>query len=113
MTHCRKRPRCEEDCCELMPISKRINDLHIRSGLTDPSAPINTIPEMHPRARNVREIFNGMYVPEMQREVGMTREVNVMGAYRPELSASENPYYYQVNGVLYEAHAMRMQRLSK
>ncbi|GIY10915.1 hypothetical protein CDAR_32721, partial [Caerostris darwini] len=40
--NCRKRPRpCDEDCCELMPISKRINDLHIRSGFPESSPSLN------------------------------------------------------------------------
>lgn len=33
--------------------------------------------------------------------------------YKPELSVAENPYYYHVNEILYEAHVQRIQRVSK
>lgn len=38
---------------------------------------------------------------------------SVQYAYKPELGAVENPYYYHVNEVLFEAHLQRVQRLSR
>ncbi|GFS40968.1 uncharacterized protein NPIL_353591 [Nephila pilipes] len=116
MTHCsRKRPRpCDEDCCELMPISKRINDLHIRSGFPESSTSLNEIPEMHPRIQTPREILNGnLYMPDLHRHNVRTKDPNASCNYNPELNAVQNPYYYHMNGVLYEAHIQRMQRLSR
>ncbi len=41
------------------------------------------------------------------------KEENAQFTYEPELSVSENPYYYHVNEVLFEAHIQRLQRLPK
>ncbi|KAF8788606.1 uncharacterized protein LOC129957465 [Argiope bruennichi] len=111
MAQCsRKRPRpCDEDCCELMPISKRINDLHIRSGFPETSTSLHNMPEMHPRTRSM---LNGC-LPEMHRQNIATRDPNESCNYNPELNAVENPHYYHMNEILYEAHIQRLQRLSR
>ncbi|XP_035228307.1 uncharacterized protein LOC118200444 [Stegodyphus dumicola] len=119
VAHCssRKRPRsCEDDSCELMPISKRINDLHIRSCFPESSSSIDDcMPEMHPRVRASREIVSGNYnisASEAHRPQ-VYKDSVLQPSYRPELSVAENPYYYHVNEMLYEAHIQRLQRLAK
>lgn len=32
--------------------------------------------------------------------------------YRPELNLAQNPFYYHVNGILYEAHMQKLYRSS-
>lgn len=118
----RKRPRtCEDEACELMPISKRINDLHIRSGnLSD----VNSHHSEHVPHIQPQPMYNGMSSGEQ----AAAAAINVNGHmtptslpavdyevchYAPELSAVQNPYYYHINEVLFQAHLNRLQRLSK
>lgn len=126
MTHSsRKRPRpCDDESCELMPISKRINDLHIRSCLAEPSTSISDgLPQMQPRPYNESAstvngrdgILNGNFTPrstEHRQQFGLKNNSNQC-CYQPELNAMQNPYYYHINETLYDAHIQRQQRLSK
>lgn len=120
----RKRPRtCEDEACELMPISKRINDLHIRSGnLSD----VNSHHSEHvPHIQSQPIMYNGMNSGEQAAPTAnlnghmtpashppVTVDYEVCH-YSPELSAVQNPYYYHINEVLFQAHLNRLQRLSK
>lgn len=36
-----------------------------------------------------------------------------ISSYEPELSVAENPYYYHVNEMLFQAHVQRLQRLAR
>ena len=36
-----------------------------------------------------------------------------MGDYEPELDPNQNPHYYQMNGVLYQAHLARKRRVHR
>lgn len=109
MTHCsRKRQRsCEDESCELMPISKRINDLHIRSGLPESSIVDNGSEAQSSSQNNC----NNVCMADLNKESYVKH--NCHYDYKPELSVAENPYYYHVNEILYEAHVQRLQRISK
>lgn len=51
---------------------------------------------------------------EDQGEIGCLPLLNDnMTAYCPELNAADNPHYYQINGLLYDLHISRMQRLAR
>ncbi|XP_054707699.1 uncharacterized protein LOC129217425 [Uloborus diversus] len=119
MSHCngRKRPRsCEEDSCELMPISKRINDLHIRSCCPDSSSMLTeSMPEMQPHNRCARDAqgINFASTADMHRQNSLPKDNMLHCVYTPELSLTENPYYYHANEILYQAHLQRQQRLTK
>ncbi|CAL1300165.1 unnamed protein product [Larinioides sclopetarius] len=94
-----------------MPISKRINDLHIRSGFPESGTSLHNMPGMNPRNRNM---LNGnLCMPEMHRQNIATRDPSMSCNYSPELNAVENPHYYHMNEILYEAHIQRLQRLAR
>ncbi|KAG8194160.1 hypothetical protein JTE90_002367 [Oedothorax gibbosus] len=105
MSHCgRKRPRsCDEECCELMPISKRINDLHIRSGCPDS----NNMQQQYPRMQTNHD----MNLYELHKQAMEAKNNNMACNYKPELSAIQNPYYYHMNEVLYTAHIQQYSRM--
>lgn len=109
----RKRQRsCEDEACELMPISKRINDLHIRSGFPerDSSVAGSKIDIQASISQNSKSSSN-VSMTDLTKESFAKDHYHC--TYEPELSVAENPYYYHVNEVLFEAHIQRLQRLSR
>ncbi|XP_076309684.1 uncharacterized protein LOC143224985 [Tachypleus tridentatus] len=136
----RKRSRnCQEEGCEFMPISKRINNLHIRSqqaleqrNVEHLQASSSSNPTAGPSTSN--DYVSGANVcfqhaaknstdPKDTIEYGCSAPILINGVtivktfnepmYRPELSASENPHYYNINCILFQAHQQRIQRLAK
>lgn len=139
----RKRGRTCDDSCEFTPISKRINNLHIRSCLLNAEENANDsecikhptchcseagpsseyrlleggVPaEIHPRV----QLPDGSYVNlPSSLMAGASNEVHYVSKphpdfmYNPELSPTENPHYYQANGLLFDCHLHRMQRSGK
>lgn len=90
----RKRGReLEEGLSDFMPLSKRINNLHINNALGRSWNNVNFIP---PHSE----------LSEDSTMQGYDRE------YMPDLNAHQNPHYYENNKLLYNLHMERMQRLS-
>ncbi|XP_067128738.1 uncharacterized protein [Centruroides vittatus] len=103
----RKRPRtCEEEECDFMPISKRMNDLHIRSNHVSNQALVNEVPS------TMQCVCNSSLLSH-QNGISNNTAIAMNCIYSPELNSSQNPYYYHINSVLFEAHLLRLQRLSK
>ena len=76
--HSRKRIRDTDDS-EFMPISKKLNNLHLaEEGTADPAC--------------------------------CTDSSLTPAAYQPSLPMDQNPVYYEMNRVLFEAHLMRRGR---
>ncbi|XP_033223484.1 uncharacterized protein LOC117177102 [Belonocnema kinseyi] len=106
----RKRGRNaeEESSSEFMPLSKRINNLHINnfSGLSE-SAP---------------EKMNGQWdrcnfipspnhsEPSPSSEGYNSSQSSYPNDYRPDLNANENPYYYETNKLLFNLYMERVHR---
>ncbi|CAN8030945.1 unnamed protein product [Ixodes persulcatus] len=90
----RKRQRtCEEDGCDFMPISKRINSLRIRVNGNEAGQEDNdTSSSAGSSADNAAAGSSHLNRPSI-------------------LNSSENPHYHQINCLLYEAHMERQQRL--
>lgn len=84
----RKRSRAlfDDDSLEFMPLSKRINNLHINS----------TLPGNLPN--NSQPIEQWGPGPPAQPQ------------YQPELSVNQNPYYYTTNKLLFDLYIERMNR---
>ncbi|XP_067673574.1 uncharacterized protein [Haliotis asinina] len=167
---CRKRPRSdlEEDCDDCLPISKRINKLHIESarrsqgeGLVERDASqgftgegtssANCDPHLLPwqQAQLVSPSLvcgpganqNQLSIPgcsvashqtqsSLNPEEAITNNNDILNSsdnvaagcdqcpinmadiagYDPELKEGENPHYFRVNNILYDAHVSRVTR---
>lgn len=94
----RKRSR-EDDTCEFMPLSKRINNLHINNNLGNGS-------NAHmPESSHVNGINtdNGISSPSS------SSDSERRPSYDPGINSSQSSYYYD-NKLLFELHLERVQR---
>lgn len=102
MTPNRKRGRHSlEDETEFMPLSKRINNLHINSNL------------LLEHQKTAPESWGlGVNCPDSPPLSVHSVEWNQLSAapYNPELNESQNPYYYNNNKLLYEMYVARQER---
>ncbi|KAM0725830.1 hypothetical protein ACS0PU_007911 [Formica fusca] len=109
----RKRYRnIEEESSEFMPLSKRINNLHINSlsGLRE-SVIENRVESME----TDWESGNFMSSPSCSQNSSPrgscgSSQSNFTNDYRPDLDATENPFYYESNKLLFSLYMERMQR---
>ncbi|XP_026469747.1 uncharacterized protein LOC113373681 [Ctenocephalides felis] len=90
----RKRSRDEDLNDASMPLSKRINNLHIHNSASN--------------FMKINQNSNNSSVPS--RENNVKSDAPVTNGYNPDLNASQNPFYYQNNKVLFELYMERMQR---
>nr|XP_026490829.1 uncharacterized protein LOC113396953 [Vanessa tameamea] len=98
MTENRKRSR-EDDTCEFMPLSKRINNLHINNNLNSPSLSQSSDSSQSNGINSDNAISSPS--PTSDRE----RSPN----YDPGINSSDSRYYYE-NKLLFELHLERIQR---
>ncbi|XP_011547930.3 uncharacterized protein LOC105380129 isoform X1 [Plutella xylostella] len=91
MTLNRKRSR-DEESCEFMPLSKRINNLHINNNLASTSS----------NAAQPSSQQNGM---SDEASTDTTRQPD----YDPGVNSSQSPYYFD-NKLLFQLHLERIQR---
>lgn len=97
-----------------MPLSKRINNLHINglSGLSENTTTGNTVESME------TDWESGMFlsspscseVSQNSSPRGSCGSSNFTTDYRPDLDATENPFYYESNKLLFSLYMERMQR---
>ncbi|GJQ81701.1 hypothetical protein Trydic_g9144 [Trypoxylus dichotomus] len=116
MTQNRKRGRnVHEDEMEFMPLSKRINNLHINNTLllsnanTEASTSTNNI-EWGPGPPYLQNNLNSN-IPTPPESVQSLDWNNPIPQYSPSLSESENPYYFNINRLLFEMYWERQQRI--
>ncbi|XP_061713752.1 uncharacterized protein LOC133522424 [Cydia pomonella] len=98
MTENRKRAR-EDDMCEFMPLSKRINNLHINNNLANTS----TSQAQESNMANNINLENGISSPSS------SSDSERRPSYDPGISAAQSSYYYE-NKLLFELHLERTQR---
>ncbi|PSN50729.1 hypothetical protein C0J52_01217 [Blattella germanica] len=154
----RKRVRgnnCEEECCDFMPLSKRINNLHINNssfctGLGFQHSDASDVYESRPEnwrcvasgENNLEHngnvpLHNQNYsdgndcqngsnasncIPHQSNSPVVNGNVNtgnqsggwmtdnILSQYTPALNASDNPYYYENNKLLFALYMERLQR---
>ncbi|XP_021193430.1 uncharacterized protein LOC110378475 [Helicoverpa armigera] len=99
MTENRKRSR-EDDSCEFMPLSKRINNLHINNNLNTTGS--QSQDSSHSQINGINT-ENGISSPSSSS--GSERRPS----YDPGMNSSQSSYYYD-NKLLFELHLERMQR---
>lgn len=97
----RKRSR-EDDTCEFMPLSKRINNLHINNNLA--SASVSQTQEAN-MVNNIN-LESGISSPSS------SSDSERRPSYDPGISSAESKYYYE-NKLLFELHLERTQRLGQ
>lgn len=114
-TNRKRRRNVEEESSEFMPLSKRINNLHINglSGLCKNMAG-NTMESME------TDWESGMFMSSPScSEVSQnssprgscgSSQSNFTSDYRPDLDATENPFYYESNKLLFSLYMERIQR---
>lgn len=104
---------------EFMPLSKRINNLHINNGLLLENA---TTP--HPNQLDCSQWGPGPPQMYQQHTLPPTppepinnqnidwnkRTATTTPQYSPELNETQNPYYFNINRLLFEMYVERMQR---
>lgn len=110
----RKRGRnVEEEASEFMPLSKRINNLHINSFT---SLQENTAENMDTDWGNTNFIPSPNYSEPSQGSPSYdgcsSSQSSTTAEYRPDLNATENPFYYESNKLLYSLYMERIQRTS-
>ncbi|XP_030751786.1 uncharacterized protein LOC115879225 [Sitophilus oryzae] len=105
MTHNRKRTRSFQDETEFMPLSKRINNLHIHNMLSEQGPLISAEWNLQgpSNTQNVR-------LPDSPSESERSIESNFSPPYSPALNESQNPHYFNINKVLYEMYLERLNR---
>ncbi|XP_015182437.1 PREDICTED: uncharacterized protein LOC107069544 [Polistes dominula] len=109
----RKRGRTEEESAEFVPLSKRINNLHINnfSGLQKIAANSEKS-----QSENSNIPYTSSYInplpnsSAMDENSGSSSSSSYISEYRPDLSVRDNPFYYETNRLLFSLHMARMQR---
>ncbi|XP_028145592.1 uncharacterized protein LOC114339156 [Diabrotica virgifera virgifera] len=109
----RKRGRNpKEDEIEFMPLSKRINNLHINGSMLLDNA-------SHPSTMNSAEWGPGPpnyinYIPESPPSSDQSLDSNILHyqqtEYTPDLTEVQNPHYFKINKLLFEMYIQRVQR---
>lgn len=109
----RKRGRNaeEENSSEFMPLSKRINNLHINNFSRLPEAAtekMNSQWEEH----NLIASSNHSEPSRSPSSDGYSSSQSYTSDYSPDLNSNQNPYYYETNKLLYDLYVERMQRIN-
>lgn len=97
-----------------MPLSKRINNLHINglSGLRD-NAVGSTVESMETDWESGNNFMSSPSYSDLSQNSSPTdssSQSSFAGEYRPDLDATENPFYYESNKLLFTLYMERMQR---
>lgn len=110
----RKRGRnAEEESSEFMPLSKRINNLHINnlSGIQE-----NVSENMETDWSNRNFLPSPNYSDLSQGsplyDGCSSSQSSYTTKYKPDLDATENPFYYESNKLLFSLYMERVQRTS-
>ncbi|XP_054012401.1 uncharacterized protein LOC128894584 [Hylaeus anthracinus] len=110
----RKRGRnAEEESSEFMPLSKRINNLHINnlSGIQE-----NVSENMETDWSNRNFLPSPNYSDRSQGSPSYdgcsSSQSSYTTEYKPHLDATENPFYYESNKLLFSLYIERVQRTS-
>ncbi|OWR43393.1 uncharacterized protein LOC116773248 [Danaus plexippus] len=96
MTENRKRSR-EDDACEFMPLSKRINNLHINNN-------INAVSSQSSDSSHSNGITD-----VMDNGTSSSSDSERRPSYDPGINSTDSRYYYE-NKLLFELHLERIQR---
>ncbi|EZA56476.1 hypothetical protein DMN91_010381 [Ooceraea biroi] len=111
-TNRKRRHNVEEESSEFMPLSKRINNLHINglSGLRESAM------ESMETDWDSGNFMSSPSCSEVSSQnsspIDNSSQSSFITDYRPDLDAAENPFYYESNKLLFSLYMERMQRRS-
>ncbi|KAJ8970237.1 hypothetical protein NQ317_017597 [Molorchus minor] len=114
MTQNRKRGRSfQEDEVEFMPLSKRINNLHINNPMmmdntANGSSSLNSI-EWGPGPPNYLNQLPDS-PPSSEQSLDWNNRSQFPPEYTPDLSENQNPHYFNINKLLFEMYLERLHR---
>jgi len=119
----RKRHRDpNEEPNEFSPISKKLNGLHIDSqnGSPEQQFQVNGSGQLNDsEEERIPQKLQGLEVTRVGGTVsqdntshsnGCSTSLLTSTSYQPSLSSQENPVYYEMNKILFEAHIQRLNR---
>lgn len=112
----RKRTRnTTEDEVEFMPLSKRINNLHINNGMLVEGQNSACLewgpgPPLTQQQQHLGTNFTLNNLPESPPSSEQSVDWNLMPQYSPDLSENQNPHYFNINKLLFEMYLERLQR---
>jgi len=112
----RKRHRnVEEESSEFMPLSKRINNLHINGlscGLRESivESPVESMETDWESGHFISSPSCSEVSQNSSPRDNCSSQSNFTTDYRPDLDATENPFYYESNKLLFSLYMERMQR---
>lgn len=144
----RGRNNCEEECCDFMPLSKRINNLHINGTIyttceqhsehgifkqdgtveewsslqsmkderLQPTHSLDPTCAADKNSNNDFHVVGGNFIENNCTTLSSSNQEypwmseHVLSQYAPSLTASDNPYYYENNKLLFALYMERLQR---
>lgn len=104
-----KRARVEDPEDLSQPIAKRINQMDLTESPQECDV-LNGNNSSSVQLRDRNDSSRSRALTWQPLGIGPVLDMPLTGAYDPEVSAADNPHYYQVNKVLYEAHVQWIQR---
>lgn len=110
----RKRGRdAEEEFSEFMPLSKRINNLHINglSGMHE-NVTENMDTDCCGRSFMPSPNYSELSQGSPLYDGCSSSQSSYITEYKPDLDAAENPFYYESNKLLFSLYMERVQRAS-
>lgn len=96
-----------------MPLSKRINNLHIRNSLLlDNQLSGVSTNEWGPGPPNYNNLPNSIPAspPNSEGSLDWNNIPRYPQEYSPDLNETENPHYFSINKLLFEMYIQRLQR---
>ncbi|KAL3274453.1 hypothetical protein HHI36_015841 [Cryptolaemus montrouzieri] len=104
MTQNRKRARSHQDEVEFMPLSKRINNLHINNSLLLDNQAVTSQQSLQwgPGPPNI-----SIQLPDSPQSLEWN---NSIPNYSPDLNENQNPHYFNINKLLFEMYVERLRR---
>jgi len=123
LTNSSRKRECSEET-DYMPVTKRMNNLHIAvmsNGLHDMNDPLmGRHHSLDADSTDVHNIENSLQrnqshchsVNGISSQNCVHNCLNGLSVYSPQLDPNSNQIYYESNRILFEAHQQRLQRMA-
>lgn len=95
---------------EFMPLSKRINNLHINNGLLLENITASSSLSFSEWGPGPPMYQNHMPETPPEPIQNLDWDKRTTPQYSPELNETQNPYYFNINKLLFEMYVERLQR---
>lgn len=113
----KRESTAEDESSEFMPLSKRINNLHLNGLSAVPQPAEGAVEKMDADWEPMSFVPSPNQSEPSQGSSSCdgfgSNTSNVSYEYRPDLNASENPFYYENNKLLFTLYMERAQRATQ